>query len=141
MLRSREPFSNDFPELFHRHAAVCNSDDLFEILNTEPHHRLAIMSEDRLEWLSLAPLRMLRRLRNHFVDGEGHLRVDRLLNPESAVIVKGRDPFLGLNEVGWTFLRYPLDESNNGFLGRGIIPGGQWVRLSERSCTPYGRSD
>src|SRR5438045_9586642 len=100
MLRSREPFSNDFPELFHRQAAVCNSDDLFEILNTEPHHRLAIVSEDRLEWLSLTPLRMLRRLRKDFVDGERHLRVNRLLNPERAVVVEGSNALLGLNKVG-----------------------------------------
>src|SRR5438477_10795941 len=120
MLRSREPFSNDFPELFHRHAAVCNSDDLFEILNTEPHHRLAIMSQDRLEWLSLAPLRMLRRLRNHFVDSEGYLCVNRLLNPEGAVIIKGRDAFFGLNEIRRGFLCDALDKSDDRFLRRRI---------------------
>ena len=48
-------------------------DNLFEILDRKSQHRLAIVREDRLERFGLAPLRMLRRLRNDFVDGESYL--------------------------------------------------------------------
>ena len=65
-----------------------NSDHLFEILDTESLHRLAVMRQDRLERVCIAQLRMLRRERNDLVDGKGYLCVDRLLNPQSAVVSK-----------------------------------------------------
>src|SRR5262245_63847573 len=103
MLCLSQPLLNNFLKLLNRHATVRNSDNLFEILDRESQHRFAIMREDRFERLGLTPLRMLRRLRNNLVDGERKLRVIRLLNPEGAVIVEGRDALLRPNTVPRAF--------------------------------------
>jgi hypothetical protein len=58
----------------------------------------------------------------HAVEGKGKLEIDRLLSPQSAVIIEGSDALGFRNKVGRTLLRHTLDESQDGFLGPCIVP-------------------
>ena len=104
-----------------------NSDNLFEILDTESLHRLAIVRQDRLKRLDFAPLRMLRRQCNDLVDGEGYLCVDRLLNPEGAVVVERCDSLVQLDKIRRTLLCYALDKIDDRFLWCRFIPRWQGI--------------
>src|SRR5262245_25404748 len=99
MLRFSEPLLNDLQELLNAHTTVRNGHNLFEILDTEFQHCRTVVRKDRFERLGLTPLRMLRRLRNDFIDGESYLRVNGLFNPKGAVIIEGRNAFLRLNKI------------------------------------------
>jgi hypothetical protein len=101
---------------------VGNGDNLFEILDTEFFHRCEVVREDRLERLRLPPLRMLRRHHNDLIDGEGHLRIDWLLDPERAIVIKSREAVFGLNKIRRTFSCYALDKGNDRLLRPCIVP-------------------
>lgn len=142
MLCFSEPLVNDVLESWNRHSTVRNSNDLFEILDTKLQHRFTIVGENRLERLRLAPLRMLRRRCNDLVNGEGYLCVDRLLNPERAVVIKCREPIVGRNKIGRSFFCYPPNEVNDCFLRRGLVPRGQWIDgpgNGRNKCQPAGK--
>ena len=99
MARGREPVGDDLLELVRRHAGVGDRDELDQSLFAGCGQRLHVAVEHRLERLLGLPLRMLRRQRLHAVEREGELDVHRLLDPERAVVVEGRDALVDRHEV------------------------------------------
>jgi len=55
------------------------------------------------------------------------LKINRLLGPERAVVIESRDALFGLYEVGRTFFGYSLNERDDRFLRRGVVPRWQWI--------------
>ena len=83
---------------------------------------------------------MLGRQRLHAVEGEGELRVDRLFEPERAVIVEGGDAVFDRYVIAAFRLAYLGHEVDDGLLGGPVVPGGQGIIGSERrapQCQEY----
>ena len=74
-------------------------DDLQHALLAHGGDGLHVAGEHRLERLLGLPFRMLIGLLLHLVDGEDELVVQRLLDPQRAVIVESGDALLRLDEV------------------------------------------
>ncbi len=72
---------------------------------------------------------MLGRQRHHPVEREHDLAVDRVLDPERAVLVEGGEPVLGRHEVGAAGLGGGPDQVEDRLLGRAVVPGRQRVGL------------
>ena len=70
---------------------------------------------------------MLGRQRHHPVEREHHLAVDRVLDPERAVLVEGGEPVRRRHEVGAARLGGGADEVEDRLLGRAVVPGRQRV--------------
>src|SRR5437660_12601853 len=87
----REPLGDDSGKFLGAHAAVAYCHDLHEALLSRSDQRLLVARKHSREGLLLFPLQMLRGECLHTVNGEGELKVDRLLRPERAVIVEGSD--------------------------------------------------
>src|SRR4029077_9113024 len=75
---------------------------------------------------------MLWRERLHPVDRKLELKIDWLFSPERAVVVEGSNAFLRPNEVRRSFLCYLIDEGNDGFLRRSVVPRRQRVVSATR---------
>src|SRR6266566_8781365 len=127
MAGGREPLSDDSGKFLGAHAAMAHRHDLHEALLTRSEQRLLVARKHSCEGLLLFPFWMLRRERLYPVNGEGELKIDRLLGPERPVVVEGRYALVKRNEVGRARLCYLLNKSDDGFLGRGVIP--RWKRV------------
>src|SRR5215831_3089647 len=68
--------------------------------------------------------RMLWGKRLHAIEREKQLRIQWLLNPDSAVIVKRSYPFFRLKEGGRAFLSSLANELYDCRLGRPVVPRG-----------------
>ena len=68
----------------------------------------------------------------HAVEREGQLHIHRLLDPERAVIVEGRDALLDRHEVRPALRRDACDEIEDRSLGRALVPGRQRIALRLR---------
>ena len=79
---------------------------------------------------------MRRRQRLHAVEDEGELHIHRLLDPERAVIVEGRDALIDRHEVGPALRRDARDKVEDRSLGRPLVPGWQRVALRLRRRRP-----
>ena len=106
-------------------AGVRRHDDLDDALLAGGRERRLVAVQRRLERLGVAPFGMLRRQRLEPVEREHALGVDRLLDPERAVIVEHGDP-LGLrHEVGAALRRDRGNEIDDRRLRRAVVPGRQ----------------
>ena len=81
--------------------------DLHHALLAHRRDRAHVAGQHRLERLLRLPFRMLAGQALHLGDGEGELGVDRLLDPERAVIVEGGDAILWGHVVGAALLASP----------------------------------
>src|SRR5437764_13700889 len=54
-------------------------------------------------------------------------KIHWLLTPKRAVIVEGGDAFVRRNEIRRAFLRYFLDECDDGLLRPRLVPPRKWV--------------
>ena len=70
---------------------------------------------------------MLGRQRHDPVEREHHLAVDRVLDPQRAVLVEGGEPVLGRHEVGAARFGGGADEIEDRLLGRAVVPGRQRI--------------
>ena len=61
------------------------------------------------------------------VEGEGQLHIHRLLDPQRAVIVEGRDALLGRNEIRPALRRDARDKIEDRSLRRALVPGRQRI--------------
>ena len=73
------------------------------------------------------PFGMLRRECLYAIECEEQLNGHRLLTPERAVVVEGRDAFGDGHEVRWAFFGHLLDEFDDGLFGLPVVPRGQRV--------------
>src|SRR5437868_5519231 len=94
------PLRNNLLELGGGHAGMAGCDNREQALFAGSSESFDISSEDRSERLLLLPFGMLRREHLHPVEGKEHLKIYRLLAPERAVIVEGRDALVRWYEVG-----------------------------------------
>ena len=136
MAGGREPVGDDARELVGRDAGVGRRHDLEKAFLAERRQCLEVALEHRLERLGVAPLRVLRRERLHPVHRERDLEIDRLLGPERAVVVEGRDALLDRDEIRPALLGHALDERDDRLLRRALVPGRQRIGLRERACIP-----
>jgi hypothetical protein len=111
---------------------MANRHDLHEALLTRSEQRLHVARKHSCEGLLLFPFWMLRGERLYPVNGEGELEIDRLLGPERAVVVESSNALLRPNEVRRSFLCYLLNEGNDGFLRRSVVPRRQRVVSANR---------
>jgi hypothetical protein len=101
--------------------------DLEKALLAERRQCLEVVLEHRLERLGAAPLRVLRRERLHPVHRERDLEIDRLLGPQRAVVVEGRDALLDRHEFRPALRGHALDEPDDRLLRRAVVPGRQRI--------------
>ena len=130
--RGREPVGDDLRELLRRHAGMRHRHQLDQSLFAGSGQRLHVAVQHRLERLLGLPFRMLRRQRLDAVEHEGELDVHRLLDPQRAVVVEGRDALIRRHEVGPALRRDARDEIGDRRLGRAVVPGRQRVGLRLR---------
>ncbi len=97
-------------------------DDLQHALLAHRGDGLHVAGQHRLERLLGRPFGMLIGLLLHLVDGEDELIVQRLLDPQRAIIVEGGDALLGLHEVRPTLLGHLGNEVDDALLGRAVVP-------------------
>jgi hypothetical protein len=110
--------------------------DLDHALLAHGGDRLQVACDHRFERLLGAPFWVLIRLPLHLVERESKLRVDRLLDPQRAVIVEGGDAILWLDIVGATLFRHPRHEIDDRLFGLTVIPGWQRISLRPRGLRP-----
>ena len=113
-----QPLLDDRLIHFDRHAGVCFGADLFEILNRKVRHRDRVARQDRAKRLPRLPFRVLWRQLLHAIVGEFDLRVDRLLDPQRAVLVEHRNPQLQRHVLRSLLGRRRFRELDQGPLGR-----------------------
>src|SRR2546430_7180109 len=104
MTRVFDPISYDPVNLLRRHAGVSYRHDFEQSFFTAGEHALRVAFDDGRKWLFLLPLRMLGREGLHPIEGERELKIDRLLGPERADVVKGRDALVRRNEIWRVFV-------------------------------------
>src|SRR5438876_2781605 len=56
-----------------------------------------------------------------------HLRIDRMLDPQRAVLIKRGNALLGRYELRAALRRSRLDEFYDGLLGRSVVPRRKWI--------------
>ena len=122
MLCGCDPVAHDLFEFIRRHAGVRDSDDLEDGGLATGECALQVAFQERSEGLHRCPFGVLRGQQLHAVESEDKLKIDRLLSPQGAVIVKGGDTLGGWHEVGRALLRHAFDESHDGFLGCRVVP-------------------
>ena len=137
--RGREPVRDDFLELRRGHAGMRHRDDFDQSLFTGSRQRLQVAVQHRRERLLGLPVRMHGRKRLHPVECKGQLDIHRLLDPERAVIVEGRDALLDRHEERPALRRDPRDKIEDRSLGRPLVPGRQWIAL--RLCQRGGGAE
>ena len=64
--------------------------------------RLAVAREDRLERLDVLEFRIFFHDRGHAVQAIDHLRIDRMFDPQRAVLVESGDAFFAAARI-WGF--------------------------------------
>ena len=129
MLRRGDPVLHDLLELVGGHARVRGHDDLEHRLLPAGQRGFQVALEQRGERLLVLPLRMLRRERLHPVEREDQLEIHRLLGPERAVVVERGDALGGRHELRAAFFRGCLDELDDSFLCRAVVPRRQRICL------------
>ena len=97
--RGREPVGDDLLKFCRGHAGMRHGDDFDQSFFAGLRQRLQVAVQHRRERLLGLPFRMHRRHDLHAVEREGQLHIHRLLDPERAVVVEGRDALLDRHEV------------------------------------------
>ena len=142
ILRRGRPLGGDLLKLLDRHPGMGGADDLFPILLGERLHGLLVAGEDRVVGRGRRPLGMVRGQRLDAVDGEDRLTVDRMLDPETAILIEGGDAILDRDEPVVAFIGRRGDEVEDRLSGRAVVPGGQRIVLGgDRRRRPQARND
>ena len=89
---------------------------------------LQIALEQRGERLLALPLRVLGCKGLHAIQSECQLKIHRLLRPEGAVVIEGRDALGGRYEIGGACRCHLFHEFDYGLLGFAIVPGRKRIR-------------
>ena len=127
MARGGDPIGDNLRKVSGGHAGMGYRHDLEKSGFAKRRQSLDIAIEHRLERLFSLPIRMLRRKRPHAIHRKRDLKVHRLLRPQSAVVVKGRDPLDGFDIVGPAFASHAIDKVDDRLLAGAFIPGRQRI--------------
>src|SRR5688572_11860397 len=138
MIRGGEPVLDNALELVGGEVRVRCAHDLHHRVLTAGQRGLEVALEQRGERLLVFPLRVLGTQRSDAVDGEEELEIQRLLGPQSTVIVEYSDAFCDRHEIGRAGLRDLRDERGNGLLRLTVVPGRQLASglRDTRRCEP-----
>ena len=134
MLCGADPVGHDRRKLVGRVAHVRGRHDFEESLLAAGGDGFQVAFEQPLEGLLLLPLGMLRGKRLDPIERERELEVDRLLRPERAVVVEGRNPLGGCDVVRPACSRHTSDEVDDRLLRRAVVP------CRQRVCFCYQRA-
>jgi hypothetical protein len=115
---------------------MCRGDDRDRSLLAGRPKRRRVTFEHRLEGLRVLPFRMLWRQRLDPVQRVGELHVDRLFDPQRAVVVERGDPLRWRNEVGRSFPGHVSDEGDDRLFRRAIVPRRQRIGLGDGNRDP-----
>ncbi|MNF69994.1 hypothetical protein D3C84_518930 [compost metagenome] len=127
-------------EGFGGHPGVGGTENFHHAFKATGSQGLVIVFQHGLEGLGGFPFRVLRCGALDFLEGEQQLEVHRLLAPQGAVIVEHGNAVLGFDEVLAALICHGLNEFDDAFLRRAIIPGRQWFgclhqqRQAQREC-------
>ena len=99
MFRGGDPVGDELLELVRRHAGMRGHHDLENGRLAACQRAFDIALEQRGKRFLVLPLRMLGRERLHSVERKQKLKIHRLLGPERAVIIEGRDAFCRRHEL------------------------------------------
>ena len=127
MLGGLDPLFDRLVEIDGGHAGMRGGHDLQHALLAHGGDGFHVAGKHRLEWFLVLPFRMLVGLLLHLVDGEHELVVDRLLDPQRAVIVERGDALGRRHVIGPALLGHPRDEIDDRLLGRPVVPGRQRI--------------
>ncbi len=132
MTRRRDPVNDLRFELGGRHAGMRHDHHFSESCLTAGERCCHVAGEDRLERLMLSPFRVLGRHRFDAVEHEHALKVERLLRPERAVVVEGRDAIARRHVVLAARIGDGVHEIDDARLRLAVIPGREYRRLRGR---------
>ena len=93
------------------------------------------------EGQAVLPARMRRSENPDAVEREHGLRIERMLDPERAVLIEGRDPVLRRDIGGFRSVGDGLDEIQNRLPRRSVIPRSEHVRGPRRPIPAAGGDD
>jgi len=114
---------DDLLKLFRGQTRVGGHDGLRQRGFTSGEGGFHVALEQGGKRLFVLPFRMLWRQRFDAVHREEKLEIQRLLGPERAVVVEGRDALGHRNKIGGAFLGDFFDEGGDGLFGRAVVPG------------------
>ena len=116
-------------EFVHAHAAECRGEDLFQVRHREFGDCCMVTGQNRFEGFDVLQFRLLRDHRWNAVEAVGHLRVDRMLDPQRAVLIEGRDTSLRRDEVRTRLVGRRAHEVHDALLCRAVVPRRQRICL------------
>ena len=109
------------------HAGQRRADDLEEVVHREFGDGLAVAGEHGPERLDLGELRLRLHNSGHAIEAIDDLRVDRMLDPQRAVLVEGRDALFRRHEFRARRIGRLLHEAEDRLPRGPVVPGGQGV--------------
>jgi hypothetical protein len=100
MFGRRQPLLDVGAEVLDRHPALRREYDLEYLTGREPSDGLRIAGENSLEGFAVSQFRLLRDERPDAIEAIDDLRIDRVLDPERAVLIERGDALLR-PQVAW----------------------------------------
>jgi hypothetical protein len=97
--RGCDPVEDDLLELRCGHSGMGRHHQQQQATFAGRRQCLHVAFKSRLEWLRVLPFGMLGRQRLHAIEHENELGVHGMFDPQSTVIVEGRDALRRRNEV------------------------------------------
>ncbi len=130
--RFRDPFGDLVAERVDVHAGQGRGGDLDQRLEAQLRDRFAIPRQHGAERLDLGKLGLRLHQRRHAIEAIDELRIDRMLDPQRAVLVEGRDPLRKRHEAWACGVSRRMDEFDDRILRRPGIPRGQGIVFGVR---------
>ena len=126
---------NERLKILRAHPRMRHGDNFQPVRFGELRDGLTVTRKHRFERVLLLPLGVLRRELAQATEREHGLCVQRVFRPEGAILIERGDAILGFDILGTGFFRRILDERNDRFSRRSVIPRGQRISLGMRtSC-------
>jgi hypothetical protein len=101
-------------------------------------HRCQIAGEDRLERLVILPLRVRGGENPDAIEREHCLRVNRMLDPEGAVLIEGGDAVIRRHIARARLIDRGMHKVQDRLLGRSVVPRRQNAGRGLRICRGRG---
>jgi len=128
VLRGLEPGCDGGLKLLDRHSRVRQAHHLEQPLVPVAGQKGAqVTGQGRLDQRVVCERRLDRRASPEPVQGEGCLEGERILGPESAVVVEDGDPLRLRHSIGRGLIGHAADKVEDRLLGDAVVPGGQGI--------------
>ena len=130
--RLGDPFGDLVAECVDVHSGQGRGGDLDQRFEAELRDGFAIAGQHGAERLDLGQLGLRLYERRHAIEAIDKLRIDRVLDPERAVLVEGRDAVRERHEVGARGVGRRVDEFDDRVLSGPRVPRGQGIAFRVR---------